>query len=96
MPALWINLNEYVRFKPNERTGAWLREYAERFASRFPSMGSADKAELLRLMRPTLELDSEGYAKWQIHKFMQVFGESLYVWNDPVIDLDVQFISSKE
>lgn len=70
-----FSLNNYVRFKP---TPYGLEHYTAKMSEFTSHMRGAVDI-------PTLNIDPEGYAKLQMHEFMNIFGEIAFNGNDNFI-----------
>lgn len=70
-----FSLNNYVRFKPTpyglEHYTAKMREFTRNIRSAVDN--------------PTLNVDPEGYAKLQMHEFMNIFGDIAFTGNENFI-----------
>lgn len=80
-----FSLNNYVRFKP---TPYGLEHYTAKMSEFTSHMRGAVDI-------PTLNIDPEGYAKLQMHEFMNIFGEIAFNGNDNfIVGCEISFCLS--
>ncbi|AYA66872.1 hypothetical protein CDG62_00120 (plasmid) [Acinetobacter sp. WCHA55] len=80
-----FSLNNYVRFRPTQYGSEHYKRKMREFTSHMRSMK----------VNTALELDSEGYAKLQMHEFMYIFGEIAFTGNDNfIVGCEISFCLS--
>lgn len=74
---LKINLNNRIKFKPNEKG---IEIYSQYHVKLVPYI-SKESA--------TLHVDEEGYAVLPLWEFMQIYGNEMYMGNSPPFSMNV-------
>ena len=75
-----VNLNDYIKVKLNDKGKDLYDGRHDHFT----------KALLEKLDIKKLEVDEEGYSRFQLHEFMEIFGgQFISHTNIPVLDMNV-------
>lgn len=80
-----INLNDSVRFKPNEKGLKIYKEYNDDCINQLNS--EKMKAEMRKISN--LSIDKDGYAEMALWHFMFVYGKHLSMGSEPPFELEI-------